>query len=83
MDTLKPIYDEAVKRADEFNAASDGSKRKGVGIAWGGYNVGLGGVDEATVAIELVGDGKFRKYDTWQDQARAETQDHSSAHSKH
>ena len=25
MDTLKPIYDEAVKRADEFNAASDGS----------------------------------------------------------
>ena len=70
MDTLKPIYDEAVKRADEFNAASDGSKRKGVGIAWGGYNVGLGGVDEATVAIELVGDGKFRKYDTWQDQGQ-------------
>ena len=70
MDTLKPIYDEAVKRADEFNAASDGSKRKGIGIAWGGYNVGLGGVDEATVAIELVGDGKFRKYDTWQDQGQ-------------
>ncbi len=70
MDTLKPIYDESVKRVKEFNDASDGSVRKGVGIAWGGYNVGLGGVDEATVAIELVGEGKFRKYDTWQDQGQ-------------
>ena len=70
MDKLKPIYDESVKRVKEFNDASDGSVRKGVGIAWGGYNVGLGGVDEATVAIELVGEGKFRKYDTWQDQGQ-------------
>ena len=67
MDTLKPIYDEAVKRAKEEDTPEI---RKGVGIAWGGYNVGLGGVDEATVAIELVGDGKFRKYDTWQDQGQ-------------
>ncbi|MBR2619453.1 MAG: molybdopterin-dependent oxidoreductase, partial [Firmicutes bacterium] len=70
MDKMKPLYDEAVKRTEEFNAASDGKIKRGVGIAWGGYNVGLGGVDEASVAIELVGDGKFRKYDTWQDQGQ-------------
>ena len=70
MDKMKPLYDEAVKRADEFNAASDGKVKRGVGIAWGGYNVGLGGVDEASVAIELMPDGTFRKYDTWQDQGQ-------------
>ena len=67
MDKLKPLYDEAVKKA---KAEDTPEVRKGVGIAWGGYNVGLGGVDEANVAIELVGDGKFRKYDTWQDQGQ-------------
>lgn len=70
MDKMKPLYDEAVKRAEEFNAASDGKIKRGVGIAWGGYNVGLGGVDEANVAIELMPDGTFRKYDTWQDQGQ-------------
>ena len=33
MDKLKPHYDEAVKAADEYNASSDGSIKKGVGIA--------------------------------------------------
>ena len=70
MDKMKPLYDEAVKRTEEFNAASDGKVKRGVGIAWGGYNVGLGGVDEASVAIELMPDGTFRKYDTWQDQGQ-------------
>ena len=70
MDKMKPLYDEAVKRTEEFNAASDGKIKRGVGIAWGGYNVGLGGVDEASVAIELMPDGTFRKYDTWQDQGQ-------------
>lgn len=70
MDKMKPLYDEAVKRTEEFNAASDGKIKRGVGIAWGGYNVGLGGVDEANVAIELMPDGTFRKYDTWQDQGQ-------------
>ena len=70
MDKMKPLYDEAVKRTEEFNAVSDGKIKRGVGIAWGGYNVGLGGVDEASVAIELMPDGTFRKYDTWQDQGQ-------------
>lgn len=70
MDTMKPMYEEAVKKADAFNAASDGSVKRGVGLAWGGYTVGLGAVDEASVAIELRPDGKFTKYDTWQDQGQ-------------
>jgi aldehyde oxidoreductase len=70
MDMMKPKYDAAKALADDFNAKSDGKIKKGVGLAWGGYNVGLGGVDVADVAIELVGDGKFRKYDTWQDQGQ-------------
>lgn len=69
MDKLKPLYDEAVAKA---KAESTDEIKKGVGIAWGGYNVGLGAVDEAHVAIELMpGDKpKFRKYDTWQDQGQ-------------
>lgn len=70
MDKMKPMYDEAVKNAKKFNAASDGTVRRGVGLAWGGYTVGLGAVDEASVAIELRPDGKFTKYDTWQDQGQ-------------
>ncbi|MGI6737224.1 MAG: molybdopterin-dependent aldehyde oxidoreductase [Anaerovoracaceae bacterium] len=67
MKKLKPLYDEAVARA---KAEDTPEKRRGVGIAWGGYNVGLGDVDEANVAIELEGDMKFVKYDTWQDQGQ-------------
>lgn len=69
MDKMKPLYEEAVEKA---KAGSTDEIKKGVGIAWGGYNVGLGAVDEAHVAIELMpGDKpKFRKYDTWQDQGQ-------------
>jgi len=67
MDRLKPLYDEAVKKAGKEDSPEI---RKGVGLAWGGYNVGLGGLDEASVAIELAEDGKFIKYDTWQDQGQ-------------
>lgn len=69
MDKMKPLYEEAVAKA---KAESTDEIKKGVGIAWGGYNVGLGAVDEAHVAIELMpGDRpKFRKYDTWQDQGQ-------------
>ncbi len=70
MDKMKPFYERACKSRDEFNSKSDGSVKRGVGLAWGGYTVGLGSVDEASVAIELVGDGKFFKYDTWQDQGQ-------------
>ena len=69
MDALKPKYDKAKAEAEAWNAEHDDIK-KGVGVAWGGYNVGLGAVDEAHVAIELMPDGTFRKYDTWQDQGQ-------------
>ncbi|MGI6721329.1 MAG: molybdopterin-dependent aldehyde oxidoreductase [Anaerovoracaceae bacterium] len=69
MDKLRPLYEEAKERVKK---ESTDEIKKGVGIAWGGYNVGLGAVDEAHVAIELMpGDRpKFRKYDTWQDQGQ-------------
>lgn len=67
MDQLKPRYEKAVAEA---KAKSTPEKRRGVGLAWGGYNVGLGSNDFGNVAIELVGDGKFIKYDTWQDQGQ-------------
>ena len=70
MDRMKPYYDEACKRRDEFNAKSDGKIKRGVGLAWGGYNVGAGAFDEAHVALELLPNGKFKKYDTWQDQGQ-------------
>lgn len=67
MDKMRPHYEEAVAKA---KAESTDEIKKGVGIAWGGYNVGLGAVDEAHVAIELMPDNTFRKYDTWQDQGQ-------------
>ena len=69
MDALKPIYDEKKAEVEAWNKEHDDIK-KGVGLAWGGYNVGLGRIDEAHVAIELMPDGTFRKYDTWQDQGQ-------------
>lgn len=66
METMKPIYEEAVKRAK----AADTPKGGGVGLAWGGYNVTEGTQDQCTIAIELREDGKFVKYDTWQDQGQ-------------
>lgn len=44
--------------------------RRGVGLAWGGYNVTSGVSDQCTVALELREDGKIAKYDTWQDQGQ-------------
>lgn len=70
MDKMRPMYEEARQKADAYNASSDGKIRKGVGLAWGGYTVGLGAVDEASVALELRPDGGFTKYDTWQDQGQ-------------
>ena len=73
METVKPIYDKAVadaKAANEGFAASGEKKRRGVGLVWGGYNVTEGTADQCTVAIELGADGKFYKYDTWQDQGQ-------------
>lgn len=67
MKTMKPIYEKAVAEA---KAADTPEKRRGVGLAWGGYNVTEGTGDQCTVALELREDGKFVKYDTWQDQGQ-------------
>lgn len=69
MDEMRPLYVNAKMRAGEKTSEA---KRRGVGVAWGGFKVGLGHIDEATVAIELMpGERfKFRKYDTWQDQGQ-------------
>lgn len=67
METMKPIYEKAVAEA---KAADTPEKRRGVGLAWGGYNVTEGTGDQCTIALELREDGKFVKYDTWQDQGQ-------------
>ncbi|MBQ3276752.1 MAG: molybdopterin-dependent oxidoreductase [Oscillospiraceae bacterium] len=68
LDVMKPIYDKAVADA---RAADTPEKRRGVGIALGGYNVTDGAtaayVDDATVALELNPDGTITKYDTWEE----------------
>jgi aldehyde oxidoreductase len=64
MKIMKPIYEKAVAEA---RAADKPGLRRGVGLAWGGFNVTEGGTDQARVAIELNPDGTFTKYDTYQD----------------
>lgn len=67
MDIMRPIYEEVKERAAK---ESTPEKKRGVGIAWGGYNVTEGIFDQCTVALELLPNGKFAKYDTWQDQGQ-------------
>jgi aldehyde oxidoreductase len=64
MKKMRPLYEQAVKEAKE---ADTPELRRGVGLAWGGYNVTEGPGDECSVALELNPDNTFTKYDTWQD----------------
>jgi len=64
MDRMRPFYERAVKEAREKDTPQ---VRRGVGLAWGAFNVTEGGTDSASVAIELNPDGTFTKYDTWQE----------------
>ena len=64
MKMMKPYYDKAVAEA---KANDTPEKRRGVGLAWGGFNVTEGGTDKASAAIELNPDGTFTKYDTYQE----------------
>jgi len=61
---MKPYYEKAVADA---KAADTPALRRGVGLAWGVFNVSEGGTDSATVALELNPDNTFTKYDTWQE----------------
>lgn len=61
---LKPLYEKAVKEAKEKDTPV---KRRGVGLAWGGYAVSETPFDQCSVALELNPDNTVTKYDTWQD----------------
>lgn len=67
MDTMRPIYEEAVKRA---KLADTLERRRGVGLAWGGFNVTYGGFDKAQIALELNPDGTVSHFSTWEDQGQ-------------
>ena len=61
---LKPYYEKALAEA---KAADIPEKRRGVGIAWGGFNVSDQPADQCGVALELNPDNTITKFDTWQD----------------
>jgi aldehyde oxidoreductase len=63
MDMMRPKYEAAKKNAAEKNG---GKIKYGVGLAWGGYVVG-DPIDNADVSLELMPDGSFTSYSTWQD----------------
>jgi len=64
MKMMLPHYERAVAEA---KVADTPEKRRGVGLAWGGFNVTEGGTDSASVEIELNSDNTFIKYDTYQE----------------
>jgi aldehyde oxidoreductase len=63
MDRLRPLYEEACRRAEN---ESTETRRCGVGLAWGGYQVGKS-PDHAEVDLELNQDGSVTYYSTWAD----------------
>ena len=67
MEQMKPHYEAAVARA---KAADTPAKRRGVGIAIGGYNVTGLPSDMAEVAIELNADGTVTAWNGWEDQGQ-------------
>lgn len=67
MENMRPLYEKAVAEA---RRADTPKVRRGVGLAWGGYNVTTGAADTCSVALELNPDNTFTKYDTWQDQGQ-------------
>jgi len=64
MEKMRPFYERAVREAREKDTQE---LRRGVGLAWGGFNVSEGPTDHATVFLELNPDNTFTKYDTWQE----------------
>jgi aldehyde oxidoreductase len=64
MEKMRPFYERAVKEAKERDRPE---LRRGVGLAWGGFNVSEGPTDRATVHLELNPDNTITKFDTWQE----------------
>lgn len=63
MDAMRPIYKAAVEKA---RRESTPEKKRGVGIAWGGYHVSKC-PDHSGVDLELNEDGSVTVYNTWAD----------------
>lgn len=63
MDMMRPLYDKAKKRA---RLESTKEKKRGVGISWGGYQVGKS-PDHSEVDLELNPNGTVTYYSTWAD----------------
>lgn len=67
MDAMRPLYEAAKERARK---ADTPEKRRGVGLAWSGFNVTVGAFDRAQIALELNPDGGITHYNTWEDQGQ-------------
>ncbi len=67
MDAMRPLYQAAKERA---RVESTPDKPRGVGLAWSGFNVTIGAFDRAQIALELMPDGSFTPYNTWQAQGQ-------------
>jgi aldehyde oxidoreductase len=67
MEKIKPYYDKAVTDA---RANSTSEKKRGVGLAIGGYNVTGGPNDAAAVALELNPDNTITHWNGWEDQGQ-------------
>ncbi|MEL7565385.1 MAG: molybdopterin-dependent aldehyde oxidoreductase [Dehalobacterium sp.] len=66
MDMMRPYYKEAVAKA---KAESTASKRRGVGLVWGGYHVGAP-KDKCEIELELNPDGTITHYNSWEAQGQ-------------
>ena len=66
MRMMKPLYEKAVADA---KAKDTPEVRRGVGLAWGGFNVTEGATDSAEAAVELAPGEPYKiiKYDTYQE----------------
>ena len=64
MDRARPIYEEYKAEAEKARAEG---KLRGVGIGFGGFNVTIGAIDTAEVALELNADGSITHYNTWEE----------------
>lgn len=66
LDMLKPYYIDAKERCARLSTPE---KKRGVGIAAGGYHAGLSN-DTAKVELELNEDGGVTIYNSWEDQGQ-------------
>jgi len=64
IDTLRPAYEAAKKRAKDNSTAAT---KRGVGVAVGVYGSGLDGPDSSEADAELMPDGSVTIYNCWED----------------